>query len=300
VEHGPGQAAADAALPCGVLLVATGEGYRRLAARAAESVRRACPGLPIDLFTDADASGPFDRVVTIEDVWFRSRIEAMARTRFERTLMLDADLLVIADIGDLFEVLDRFDIALAHDQARNGPAANVFWRRPLPNAFPQFNGGVIAYRRSPRVLAFLERWAEAMRTSGLKRDQPVLRELLWESDLRIATLPPEYNLMDFAEIATWGALRTAPRVLHHYKLHKHFTGRRQEVTRLVDLVGPRAAARLPVLLAADRPLARISGRAERKPKPWTWLYAELAALTLMPGFWFRRLRHELLRLVGRR
>ena len=29
----------------------------------------------------------------------------------------------------------------------------------------------------------------------------MLRELLWESDLRIATLPPEYNLLDKGAIA---------------------------------------------------------------------------------------------------
>ena len=92
---------------------------------------------------------PSPRSTSSRTVWFRSRIDAMARTRFERTLHLDADVLAVADLRDVFEVLDRFDIALAHDQRRNSPAANATWRRPLPNAFPQFNGGVIAYRRTP-------------------------------------------------------------------------------------------------------------------------------------------------------
>ena len=150
------------------------------------------------------------RVHLLETVWFRSRIDAMARTRFERTLHLDADVLAVADLRDVFEVLDRFDIALAHDQWRNSPAANAQWRRPLPNAFPQFNGGVIAYRRTPEVLAFLAAWADALRASGLKRDQPVLRELLWESDLRIATLPPEYNLLDKVAHRPLGPLPDRP------------------------------------------------------------------------------------------
>jgi hypothetical protein len=282
----------------GVLFVATGEGYRGLARRAAESVRRHCPGLAIDLFTDApEASGAFDRVVVLDEVWFRSRIDAMARTRFERTLHLDADLLVIADIRDVFEVLERFDVALAHDQARNSRSANTFWRRELPNAFPQFNGGVIAYRRTEPVLGFLRDWAEAMRASGLARDQPVLRELLWLSELRIATLPPEYNLLDYREVAAWGRLHTAPRILHHYKLHKHFTGRRMEVTSVTDLVGPRVAARLPVLIDGDIPLARMAGRSPRKAGALDWGRAGVVAAAAAVPHYGRRLRHGLARLM---
>jgi hypothetical protein len=281
----------------GVLFVATGAGYRDLARQAAESVRQVSPGIAIDLHTDvAVEPGVFDRVVVIDDPWFRSRIDAMAETRFQRTLHLDADLLAIADIRDVFEVLDRFDIALAHDQARNSPTANVFWRRELPNAFPQFNGGVIAYRRTPAVTDLLREWAQVMRESGLKRDQPVLRELLYLSDLRIATLPPEYNLLDFREVATWGNLQTAPRILHHYKLHKHFTARRSKVRGVGDLVGPRVAAQLPLLLANDRPLARMAGRKPRKPTPLDRLWAMGASVAFAVPHYARRLLHGLARL----
>ena len=33
--------------------------------------------------------------------------------------------------------------------------------------------------------------------------QPALRELLWESDLRLAILPEEYNLMVVSRLASW-------------------------------------------------------------------------------------------------
>lgn len=285
----------------GVLFAATGAGYRGLARRAAESVKRHAPDLAVDLFTDEPVeAGVFDRVVTLDNPWFRSRIDAMARTRFERTLHLDADVLAVADVRDVFDVLDRFDVALAHDQLRNSPSATTFWRRPLPNAFPQFNGGVIAYRRAPPVLAFLREWAEVMRTSGLKRDQPALRELLWLSDLRIATLPEEYNLLDFREIASWSAGKAAPRILHHYDLHKHFTGRRREIADVSDLVGPMIAARLPLLIEADASLARLAGRAPRKPSRLDWVRAWLAGAAGAPRHFTRRVRHELLRAFGRR
>ena len=101
----------------------------------------------------------------------------------------------------------------------------------------------------------------------MRKDQPSLRELLWESDLRIATLPPEYNLLDLGAIRRWDRFRPAPRLIHHYRFHKHFTGRRREVATVEDLLGPMTAARLPMILAADRGLARLAGREPREPTP---------------------------------
>ena len=286
----------------GVLFVATGAGYRQLAARAAASVARVSPGLPIDLATDEPVEpGDFATVTLLDDPWFRSRIDAMAATRFERTLHLDADVLAVADLRDVFEVLDRFDIALAHDQARNSPAANTVWRRPLPAAFPQFNGGVIAYRRTPEVLGFLGRWAEAMRAPGMRKDQPSLRELLWESGLRIATLPPEYNLLDLGAVRRWDRFRPAPRLIHHYRFHKHFTGGRREVASVEDLLGPMTAARLPMMLAADRGLARLAGRAAaRADASATALAAFAAGLAGCVPWAAARVGFALRRIAGRR
>jgi len=284
----------------GVLFVATGAGYRHLAGRAADSIRRASPDLPIDLHTDvAIEPGPFDRVEVIADPWFRSRIDAMGRTRFERTLHLDADVFAVADIRDVFRLLDRFDIALAHDQARNSPAANAVWREALPAAFPQFNGGVIAYRRTPEVLAFLRLWADTLRETGMKKDQPALRELLWLSDLRIATLPPEYNLLDLGAVRRWDRFRPAPRLIHHYRFHKHFTGRRREVATVEDLLGPMTAARLPMILAADRGLAGMAGREPRAPTPAARAAAFARGLAGLPRWAAARIAFALRRLTGR-
>ena len=96
-------------MSAGVVLVATGaETYIELAARAAASVKRHCPGLPVDLYTDADRQLPaFDRVHRLDDPWFRSKIDALLNSRFARTLYMDADMLALADFRDVFEVLER-------------------------------------------------------------------------------------------------------------------------------------------------------------------------------------------------
>ena len=92
----------------------------------------------------------------------------------------------------MFRILERFNIALSHAHRRNLASRLKPWRMALPQAFPQYNGGVILYRRSPGVLAFLEEWRQSFHTAGYLQDQMTLRELLWLSNLRMATLPPDY------------------------------------------------------------------------------------------------------------
>ena len=137
----------------------------------------------------------FDSIYQVQDPWRRSKMDAMLLSRFDKTLYLDADLFVIADIRDVFEGLDRFDMAMAQDATRNDVFCHTFWRKPLPLAFPQFNGGVIAYRRTREILGLIKNWSVVIRENDFKRDQPALRKLVWDSDLRVAALLREYNLM---------------------------------------------------------------------------------------------------------
>lgn len=252
---------------CGVIFTATGDvKYTWLAQRAAASIRAHNPGLQIDLFTDTAGDLPeFDQVHGLENPWARSRIDAMRSARFQRSLMLDSDVIVLADIGDVFEVLDRFDIALAHDPERNSPNAQGCWRTQLPNAFPQFNGGVIAFRRNDATQNLLDNWAVAVRDHATGRDQQVLRELLWNSDLRIATLPPEYNLMDIDLLRHWSPKKTAPRIVHQPMFHEQFDRFSASADPLAERVGAWTASQIPAMLQADRDLARRAGRAPLMP-----------------------------------
>lgn len=245
----------------GVIFATTGIDYTELAVRAAKSVKETCPGLAVDLFTDQRVDMPiFDRIHQLEDPWRRSKIDAMVTSRFDKTLYLDADLFVIADIRDVFEVLDRFDLVIAHDPIRNGARCQTFLRKQLPNAFPQFNSGDIALRRSPEVVTELQRWSAAVRENDFERDQPVLRELIWDSDLRVATLPQEYNLMRFEDLHLWRTHHSAPRIIHSPQFHKHFTKNKTRTDTLEELLGPAIASHLPVLILADQSLARLAGR----------------------------------------
>lgn len=265
----------------GVIFAATGDRHVRLVQRAAESLRRIHSHLEIDLFTDSagrDIGAPFSRVVELEDVWFRSKIDAMRLTRFEHTIYLDADVIVIADIEDVFDLLDRFDIAAAHDQEANSAHGTKIWREELPACFPQFNSGVLVYRAVPAVLDLIREWGEVVRTEEHKRDQPALRELLWQSDLRINTLPAEYNYSQIRNVLLFRAHQIAPRIIHGYDNymlpHAGGAGEKPQFT-------PRALTRiLTNMTRADRYLAR---RAGRRPENTTRLRKRLLQFQALLG-----------------
>jgi len=201
----------------GVVLAASGRRFVTLAEQTAASLRATNPGLAVDIFCDASPARNdlFDQVHTLDRSWFRPKFEAILRSRFVRTLYLDADLVVVADIGDIFALLDRFDVAGAHVQNRNQAFAKAPWRRPLPAAFPQINGGVLAVRQNQKTRDLFETCQRVLIEEELEQDQPVIRELLWDSDLRLAVLPPEYNVRRKALLNAANSRNAAPRILHH-------------------------------------------------------------------------------------
>ncbi|OSP56105.1 putative nucleotide-diphospho-sugar transferase [Pseudoruegeria sp. SK021] len=243
---------------CGFVFNATGRRYQQAAERAARSLRAASPGFPIDFYTDDPstvADGVFDQVHTLDHVWFRPKFEALIRSRFQRTICMDADIFVLADISDIFVLLDTHDIAASHVDQRNQGYATTFWRKPIPNSFPQVNGGLIGIRKSDEILAFLNACQDALVTYDLPQDQPVIRELLFDSTLRLAVLPFEYNMRDRTMARFSGSKIAAPRVLHR----NGFQGRPRKNGQLPtpeDLYGVRTMQHFRQLVRADKQLSK--------------------------------------------
>ena len=127
---------------------------------------------------------------------------------------------VVADIRHLFALLDRFDIAMCHAHLRNTDEAPSQWNESIPFAFPQLNSGVLLYSQAVTRSGFFDRWQEAFHTAGVKKDQVTLRKLLWESELRIYVLPPEYNIRYLKTLRTWRTVEAHPAVLHMAEFHK--------------------------------------------------------------------------------
>lgn len=225
----------------GVLYVATGAAHVAAARRSAASVRRTNPGLAIAVFCDAAEPGPeFDRVQAITDPHARSKVDCLPRTPFAETLYLDSDTRVLGDLGDLFRLLERFDLAAAH---RVRDTARVL--RPQappapPSAFPEHNGGVLLYRSRPEVLAFLTAWRDAYRATGSAADQISFRRTLWTSDIRVAVLPPRYNTRRHSWLDAWFSSAPPPVILHANRFHPSKRGGRLK-RRLGFLAGPGGA-----------------------------------------------------------
>ncbi len=126
---------------------------------------------------------------------------------YRHTLFLDSDTYVCSDLDDLFALLEVFDLAAVH-----APTRAMHEVDGVPDSFPELNSGVILFRRCAAVDALFSKWAGlfARNLDRLQRDeirwlrpaheqvhvlgdQGAFREALCRSEVRIATLPPEYN-----------------------------------------------------------------------------------------------------------
>ncbi len=235
----------------GFVFASTGESYTGLARRSARNLRQVMPQAQIDLFTDQPITDPvFDRIHPVTPGFFRPKMEALARSRFERTVYLDTDVIALDDVSDLFALLDRFDIAGAHMAYRNSGLAVT--DQTVPDSFPQINGGVLAVKRSPATQKLLQDWRAQVRDSGAGFDQPVLRRLLWDSGLRLAVLPMEYNFKCMTFLEVLDSRHPAPRLMHFSEVNATEKWRDEGAFTLDELIGARRADHVRKLQDARR------------------------------------------------
>ena len=196
----------------GVIYTAIRARFVEEAKVSARSVRAALPDVRIVLFTDAppEDGSAFDEVIRLENLSPRPHLDklvSMSRSPFRETLFLDTDTYVCGDISGLFELLDKFDIAMTLDRGYYDafPAGTG-----LPDCFCEFNQGVVAFRQSERMRSMFQAsldWADEAYT---QTDQIAMRIALYSSELRIAPLPLEYN----CRFHSYGYLNGTVRILH--------------------------------------------------------------------------------------
>ena len=75
------------------------------------------------------------------------------------------------------------------------------------------------YRNTQEVIQFLEDWSHYFKEAGFEQDQMTLRELLWLSDLRMATLPPEYNVRYIKYHYLWSKSEATTKIFHLQRFH---------------------------------------------------------------------------------
>ncbi|WP_187793511.1 hypothetical protein [Paracoccus amoyensis] len=210
------------------------------------------PDALIDLFTDQPVNDPvFSRIHVLDHGFFRPKMEAIRRTRFDKTIILDADILVTADLSEVFAILDKYEMAGVQALIRTKGMMHVRGRMP-PRCFPVINTGFLAVRKSDRITAFTEAWESRVRETGTPVDQPYFRSSLYESDLSFLSLPVEYNLIQLSALDNWNEKSGAPRVLHSRRLHGAANpGDPLQPYGLEEVLGSKRAAKFRTLIAKD-------------------------------------------------
>lgn len=178
----------------GFLYAATGLRFIAEACASARRVKELMPEVPIALASDVrPESNLFAHWIPIENPrgTFADKIAPLAKTPFEQTVFLDTDTYLCEPVRELFDLLEHCDIAIAHAPMR------ITGSVPVPASFPECNSGVVAYNINERTRSLFSNWekcyAEQLASTGQPDDQPALRRALWESDVKLAVLPPEYN-----------------------------------------------------------------------------------------------------------
>jgi hypothetical protein len=202
--------------PRRVVYVATGERHLREAVDSIASLRRHEPNLPVTMFVDpagrrilsnwgltaTSDDAPVEILHLAEPTYsWTDKPLALAGDGAvdEEVLFLDSDTRICGPIGEIFDLLEAFDLAAAHAPVRLDRRQPPSLADRVPATFAELNTGVIAFRRTAAVLKLLDRWRrlhlDVLRSieRGTVGDQSTFRVALYESGLRFAVLPPEYN-----------------------------------------------------------------------------------------------------------
>lgn len=221
----------------GFLYIAFGDAFTKEALMSIKSLKK-FNSEPVALFTDQPQRDEFEGLVDvyaqIQPRHIRAKVDFIDKTPFEKTVYLDSDTLIVRNISDMFDILDRFDVGLTNDYARKRTKYSkiVPEYAEIPYSFSEVNGGIMAYNSSLATKSFLSLWKEYFykyfqQTNGW--DQVSLRISLWRSNVRLHHFPFEYNIRSKANREKqdrfkheFGEQHMAPRIYHlHYDSEVH-------------------------------------------------------------------------------
>lgn len=214
----------------GVIYIANGRKYIDEAMQSARSLKDKMPGMHVTIFSNEDIKSPyFDNVIVTKDDTLSRECPHMAKqiyidkSPYDRTLFLDTDTYICSDISDIFDILEKFDIAASHAALRVTRKDSL-----VPKTFPELSSGVIVFKKSPEISRLFAEWFSLYKEhrTGIDgkcivMDQPTFREALYRSDAKITTLPPEYNCYFNCPIYLEGPVR----ILHGRYPHMEYVAR---------------------------------------------------------------------------
>lgn len=183
---------------CGVLYIAFGDLYIREAMISAESVKFHNPEINITIMADKIFECDYvDSFLKIEAEHIRAKVDYIHKSPYEHTIFLDSDTVIDHDISEMFCILDKYDFAICHDYARKRDNISklIPEYKDIPYSFSEVNPGVIVFKNNNRVQEFFSNWRDLFYKYHdiMIYEQPTFRVALWQSDMQLYILPPEYN-----------------------------------------------------------------------------------------------------------
>jgi hypothetical protein len=178
----------------GVLYFAVGDRFVREAEVSARSLKTQTPQIQAAIFCNHDVTDVFDYRFDVDVTGGLKQLKpfVMRHTPFEKTIFLDTDTFVADSIHEVYDVLDRFELAAAITPYWQVTLGGEITKQGVPVAFPKLNSGVIAYRKTRAVEQLLDEW-HRMQVVSRGQDQKNFRRALYASDVRFCVLPPAYN-----------------------------------------------------------------------------------------------------------
>lgn len=172
--------------------------FLRELAISINSLHKHMPDLPVTVYTNLKEN-IVKNVCSVNEVinvaipkhsFWADKFKYMRDTPYEKTLYLDGDTYFCDNIYEVFDTLDKYDLA-----AMMSP---TYISRPqkVPSCFPELAGGSIFYKKNEKTKKLFQDIVDMLDTSEKKSgcDEPYLRYALYvNSDVKFYVLPTEYN-----------------------------------------------------------------------------------------------------------
>ena len=177
----------------GVFYVAYGKKFVEEAVLSAKSVKECMPSLSISIASDIDPNSEvFDNLyeIDVDKNKYTPTFLFLDKSPYDKTIHFDTDVYVNGSVYEIFDMMEKWDLLATHAPYREQTDVGI------PSAFPEINGGVLAFNNNKYFKKFYSNWKRNYRKIGRDTEQPSLRKTLYESDMDFYILPPEYNARD--------------------------------------------------------------------------------------------------------
>lgn len=205
-------------MQAGALYIGTGKEFLKQAITSAKSLQDVSD-LPIGVVTShelediAKSHDCFNDVIVLDSAedCLQDKVKGMEYSPYDETIYLDTDTIILEDPSPALELMEKFDLAASHAPERRSVTIET-----VPEAYPEYNTGVLVFKHTPEVETMFQRWATLHQDQidngrpeetvlfpncdiledlvfGREHGQPPFRQAVYESNLNVTTLPREYN-----------------------------------------------------------------------------------------------------------